>query len=357
MENITLCTEYLLNVNKTIISNNMKLFCMALDISLFEYNSNGFVILDNNFKIPQHALIYTFAKSVLDKHNKSIDDYKIILRGCVKKGKTHFDICMGYGEYHEIHKDDCTNVETISDFHMYINFNKCDDILTIATDLNKTVQADEPNIDEIYIYRPQAFSSFITYHMGTYYFTEEVNDINNILNLGLFRVSLEFVNKNNDFECGCNYPNLSDIFENEEQLYKVYEGIYPFSINKEQFVTDIKNTSINDIRCIPRKITENVISISDNLYIKEILDKYDYTFEKLYKSMFPGEYCCEKFTIEHYPSIYDEDSTTKESDINSKSLDYKCSGLMTVPSETKKIMIEINDYMKINNINYIKIVM
>jgi len=357
MENITSCTEYLLNVNKTIVSNNMKLFCTAIDIALDKYNSNGFVILDNNFKIPQHALIYTFAKSVLDKNNESIDNYKIILRASVKKGKTYFDSCTGYGEYHEIHKDDCINVETICDFHMYINFNNCDDILTIATDLNKTIQDDEPNIDEIYIYRPQAFSSFMTYHIGTYYFNEELNGMNNILNNGLFRVSLEFVNKNNDFHCGCNYPNLSDIFENEEELYKVYDFIYPFSSNKDQFVTDMKNTSINDIRCVPCKITETVISISDNLYIKEILDKYGYTFEKLYKSMFPGEYCRENFTIEHYPSIYDEDSTTKESDINVKSLDYKCIGLNTVPSETKNIMIEINDYMKIHNINYIKIIM
>ena len=360
MENIKICTKYILNVNESIISNNMKLFCLALDKALTTYDSDGFVILDNNFKIPHHALIYNFAKSVLDKKKISIDDYKIILRASSKTGKQYYDLCLGYGEYHEIQKsNDITTVEPIGDFHMYVNFNNCDDILTLSTDLNKTILDDEPNMNEINIFRPPAFSSLTTHHMGTYYLKEvKETDINidNLLKNGLFKVSLEFVNKNSDFECLFDYPNFSDIFENEAELYDVYETIYPFSINKNLFVTDIKNTSINDIRCISDKITEEVVSVSDNFDFKEILEKYDYTFEKLYKSLFPGEYCCENFIIEHYPSVYNDDSTTPDSCINMKSTNYKCCGPVTVPSDTNKIIKEINEYMKIHNIKYIKII-
>jgi hypothetical protein len=360
MESLTLCTKYKLNVNEKIISNNMKLFCIALDIGLNNYNSNGFSILDKNFKIPQHALIYTFAKAILDKQNKSMDDYKIILRACVKKGRKYFDMCMGYGEHHEIHESsNCSRIDVVNDFHIYINFNDNDDIVTVATDLNKTIVDNEPNINEICICLPQVFSSLMTQHIGTYYFKEDVSDtdpdITNLLQNSLFRVGLEFVSKNNDFECGCNYPNLSDVFENEEELYKLYDGIYPFSINKTLFVTDIINTSINDIRCISYNITEEVISISNNVFFRELLEKYGYTFEKFYKSMFPAEYSSENFIIEHYPEVYDVDSTTPETDINIKSLRHRCSGLITVPSNTKKIFLEINNYMKINNIKYIKI--
>lgn len=356
MENITLCTKYQLNVNEKIISNNMKLFCNALDVGLDKYNSNGWCILDNNFKIPQHALIYTFVKSVLDKQNKLIDDYKIILTSCIRSGRKYYDHSMYYGEYHDFHKSgNCIN-DIVNDFQMFIFFNNDDEIVKLTTDLNKTIVENEPIINEICIFRPQLFTSLIGCHIGTYYLKEETDtDVHSVFNNSLFSVNLEFVNKNDHFDCEFNYPNLSDVFEDEEELYKIYDNLYPFSINKELFVTDIINTSINDLTCISYNITEELISISDNLFFKEILEKYGYTFEKLYKSMFPGEYTSENFIIEHYPDVYDDDSIVLETDINIKIPGLKCSGFITVPSDTKKIFLEINDYMKINKINYIKI--
>jgi len=358
MENINLCTKYILDVNESILSNNMKLFCLSLNSALTKYNSNGFVILDNSFKIPHHALIYTFAKSFMDEKNKSIDDYKIILRACHKTGRKYFDSGFGYGEYHAIQKSNDIDVDSmLCDFLMFINFNNCDDIVTIATDLNKKILDNEPNINELYIFRSHPFTSLTGYHMGNYFF-KEVNmiSIDNLLINGLYSISLEFVNKNNDFYTQYNYPNMSDIFKNEQELYEIYDKIYNFYTNKELFVTDVINMSINDITCIPKKIEETVISISDNLYFKELLERYNYTFEKLYKSMFPGEYSNENFIIEHYPEVYYDDSTIPETDINIKSKYHRCSGLYTVPTDTKKILLEINEYIKMNEILYIKII-
>jgi hypothetical protein len=356
MDNITTCVKYNFNDSEEIISNNMKLYCTALNVGLSNFHSNGFSILDNNFKTPQHELLYYLIKSVFDnKFNISIDNYKIIIRTTTESGRSYYDIDFDYGENHDVKTSEGNIINTcVSEFQMDIYFNNSDDnIITIGTNMNKDIKDNEPNIDEIIIFRPQMFSSFTNHHMGTYYFNE-INTNIDYLEKGLFKLCVDIINKNT--EIVGNYPNISDVFENESDIYKVYDGLYPFFKNKELFVNNVIDTRLENLEFNIDIMNEKIISISKNVYLKTILKKYDYTFEKLYKSMFPGVYSSENFEITYYDKIYENIDFMDHSDININDENRKCAGYQVIPVETKNIILLINNYMKLINVNYIKII-
>ena len=108
MNNLTTTTvKYLFNIDNDIICNNMICFTESF-ISAIEniYNNcNGFTILDSdNIKTPQHSLIYNFVLSVTNKYNINLDDYYMIMRSSIKNNNMNFDLCTGFGEYHDIIK-------------------------------------------------------------------------------------------------------------------------------------------------------------------------------------------------------------------------------------------------------------
>ena len=351
MNNITTCNNYSFNNYKEIVSNNMKLFCIALNQ---QSNSNGFYILDDNFKTPQHQIIYYLIKSVTDSKSISMEDYNIVLRGCVKDTRVNYDMYIDYGENHDMKTTDGNTIQGfVNDFQMMLYFNDNENNIIIGTDLDKNNIDNEPIINEITFFRPQMMSSFTNCHIGSFILTINNKIEKNMLKENNFFISVDFIKKN----IGIieNYPIISNVFENENELYKTYDILYPFYKNKELFVNNITETRLDGIEFNNIIINEKKIYASDNnTFLNLLLKKNNYTFEKLYKSMFPGVYSNEKFVIEHYSENY-SDSDIPIEDINCNFENCKCIGYQNIPKETRNIIFKINEYMKFYDISYLKL--
>jgi len=352
MNKITSFVKHNFNIDEEIISNNMTLFSIAIGKAIYKIdrNANGYLILDiDNFNTPQHALIYNLIKSIADKHNLHLDDYFMVMRSCIKYGRDCYDMCSGYGEYHDIINQTGEIVNDCCDFRADIYYNNSDDVITIGTDLNKNNTETIPKINEITLIRPRKMSAFIGSHYGSYYLTDShyLNKDKDIMGSAIYKTTIEFFNKSNG-KLNYNYPNFSDIVEDEKELYTYYESYYPFLKNKEKFVNNTKDTTIEDIELVANTLSKNNQSSSGNVFIRNLLDSHNYTFETLYKSMYPGEYPDENFEINHYDKCYANNANTRVEDINQQ-FHHKCIGYQTVPAETREIISELCNYMKTNN--------
>jgi hypothetical protein len=316
--------KYDVNVDEDEVCNYMKLFIEKIQ----RFGENGFLILDTNvFNIPQHEFIYNLVNSVLKNYKIDSDDYYMVMR-CSDIGiKKHYDICSGFGEKHEIIRSDGKTVREYCDLVLHIYFNDNDNILSIGTDLKNNNSDKKPQINELSLFRPRKLSACLMHHANNYF----IKDTNNLdqLDKRLYKVWIDFINKNNGKPT---YPNLSDVISNEDDLYFNYSYYTPF----------LNNVPIENIKINSNILELNTESCSSNNYIKNKLDDHDYTFDRLYKSMYPGVYKEEGFEIIHYDEVYTSNTGLKVDYINE---DNRCIGFQTVPIETRKIFIELRNYM------------
>jgi hypothetical protein len=337
------------NINEEIISNNMILFTTAIGklIDNVDKHANGFLMLDiDNFNTPQHALIYNLIKSVTDKQNINLDDYFMVMRSCIKYGRDCFDMYADYGEYHDIITPSGTTVRDCCEFSADIYFNDSDDVITIATDLNKNNTDTIPQINEITLIRPRKMSALIGSHRGFYYLTDP-DCCSRIKDGSRYETTIEFFNKKTGKLLN-SYPNFSDVVKDETELYAMYERYYPFSKNKEKFVNNTEDITIEGIELVANTISNNSLSSSADVFLRNLLDSYHYTFETFYKSLYPGEYTEENFEIKHYDECFANDACTPIKDINNR-FRHKCVGNQTVPVHTREIILEMCNYMKTNH--------
>jgi hypothetical protein len=324
--------KYELDIDEDDVCRYIKLFMEKVQ----RFGENGFFILDtNNFNIPQHEFIYNLVNSVLKKFKIDQDDYYMIMR-CSDVGiKKPYDMCSGFGEKHKLTRSDGKTISDYGDLVLHIYFDDNDNILTLGTDLKKNNTDTKPQINEISLIRPRKLSAYLMHHSNNYF----IRDTNN-LDKRLYRICIEFVNKNIGKP---NYPFLSDAISNEYILYGFNNNYTPF----------LNNISIENIKINSNVLEKNEESCSSNIYIKNKLDEHDYTFDRLYKSLYPGVYNEEGFEITHYDEVYTCNTGIKIEYINENN---RCIGFQTVPIETKKIFIELRNYMINNNFYNIKII-
>lgn len=345
MNKITSFVKHEFNINEEIISNNMILFASVMN-KIGKY-TNGYLMLDvDNFNTPQHALIYNLISSVTDKHDINLDDYYIVMRSRANYGRDYFDMYSGYGEYHDIITPDGTIISDCCDFRAQIYYNNWENGIIIGTDLNKNNKETITKINEITLIRPRMMSMFVGSHFGEFAFTDSDHISKDKLMGGFYSTTLEFFNKCRG-KLNVNYSNFSAI-EDEEELYKYYENYHCFK-NKERFVNNSIDTKLENIELVAN--TQPLITQSsyDNDFVRNLLDSRNYTFETLYKSLYPGEYPDENFEIKHYDKCYSAKATTLIENINQKNHD-KCVGYQTVPAQTKEIISELCNYMEKNNV-------
>jgi hypothetical protein len=347
MNNLTTAIKYKINVNEKDASENIKMFnfCSQYMIEHFDSNANGFVLFDYEvFKTPHQLLIYNLIKSATDKHNIDLDNYHIIIRPSIERGRTYYDMCIGYGEYHNIITPEGNIINDCGNFQMDLFFNELDDIINIGTNLTKKNTENEPIINKLVLFRPQLFSAFINNHSGTYYFKQLNNITEHNFSLGLVKFGIDFIDKSNGI---VNYPKFSEIFQNEDSLHDYYYKYYNFEVNNDLFINNVLNTKLDSVEVIADIIELNIHSCSTNTDLKNILEKYNYTFEKLYRSMYPGVYNEPDNEIIHYKM--DEGTGVVVEDINLV-FNHKCIGFQTMTENTRKIISEIHDYMKNNGL-------
>lgn len=344
MNNIATSFKFELNVDEQILSENFKMFCFCSQFITrnFDPNCNGFLLFDYEIiKTSYQLLIYNLIKTATDKKNIILDNYNIIIRPVVQEEDAFYDIYIDYGEYHDIKNSEGNIIEDCCDFKLDIFLKKTDNIINIGTDLTKQNTENEPIINNIYLFRPQIFSAFLSCHSGNYFFKHEDN--NKDINCCCSSLSIEFIHKNNG---SVNYPKFSDVFQNEQIIHNYCCNFFK---NNNLDIDNILHTKFDNIQVISNIINENN-DVSSNTFILKILEKYNYTFEKLYRSLFPGVYNEPNNEIKHY-DIY-ENTDTSIDDINMV-FNHKCIGMQTITINTRNIISEITEYMKINDIYYI----
>jgi hypothetical protein len=348
MNILNTAVKYGFNVNEDIISNNMIQFTLAINELTCEYdsNSNGFAILDlDNIKTPQEGVVYCIIKSLTDMYNIVLNDYNIIVRNSTVYVK-EYDLCSGYGEYHDINKSDGSIENDCSELQIEIYYNDTEDIMGISTDLTKDIEENYPKINEITFFRPRKLSALMNYHLAELYMVENENKAMNEIRPGvLHKTAINFISKSRG---KLNYPKLSEVITDEQQLYDKYaNNCKLFESNIELFVNNIANNTLEDIELIGNVIENQRQSSSDNSYISNILETHNSSFEKLYKSLFPGSYDNEESRI-------DEEGYKAERDDDNE-MSHKCVGQYKLSQNTKNILNDMHNYMKINNYDIITI--
>jgi hypothetical protein len=343
MDTSSTIVKFLFNINEEIISNNMMLFTKCSDIMIddFDKDSDGIAILDiENITTPQQGLIYNIIKSITDLHNIDLNEYHIVFRSSIKYGKEGYDLYSDYGELHNIIKSDGSIERDFGDFHIVINYNDSDNILNIMSDLTKDNREECPQINELTFFRPLKLSACMSTHYTTYYLTDEKYE--------LYKTYIDFIKKNRG---NVHYTDVSDIIKTEEQLYEEYDNGNSniFSEHKDFFVNNTIDQKLENIELIGSVLDKNSRSCTNDTIIRNILESYNYTFEKLYKSMYPCQYCDEGFDICDYSDCNIDHPHVDTNDINVIHDNYACIGMKIVPEDTRKIIKEIANYMKLNN--------
>jgi hypothetical protein len=302
-------------IDKQILSNNMINFIEIT--SRYSYD-NGYMAFDyNNIELSQHKFLYDAIKNFLDKSEIQIDDYNIIIRSSTKLDNQYYDFSSGYGERYKIVGPDEETIDLLPNFEIIMFFNKLyeDDIIYIYTDLKNTNIELKPEINKITIRIPDNSSISAAQH-GGFFFRKDKKDLEiyDLTEKKLFFINIALIHKSYGKS---DYSPLSGFIKNKNNLY-----------NMEDAIVDVN------------MVDENVQSCSENFYIKDILENMNYSFERLYKTMYPGVYSEENCELLNYNPIY-ENIEPVNNHLNPNSIE----GFHNFPPLTKKIFNILIDYM------------
>lgn len=329
-----------------LIRNNFILFSRNLPLLLDnDYpNCNGFVLLDLNIHSACDFVtcLQGILKEVFNKVNLYSNEYYIIMRTAVERGRAYYDIDSEMGEWHELSQNNST-IRTNADFSLTININQTNEILKFITNLNKedTKGNKEPNIREITLIRPTIMNGFFSIHDANYYRSsiKDTTDCKCVIQDGLHVLSFDLIKKDKGELI---YPKLHDILLDNKTLESSFYGDFDdFDEIKDYCFSDIENFTAN----YKNSIVLDDIPHNDNSAIDPILKENDFTLMLFFHSLFPGVYEDSLKPQKFYDECYSSDATLTHDLININVPGHTCLGYSCIHDKVKNVLNNIIQYM------------
>lgn len=328
--------------NELVVKNLLHLAkSLSLMTELVAPESNGYSIFDlNDIQTAEENIISRILVEITKKNNIDISNYYAIIRATQEDYDLDLcDMCAGYGEYHTFKDKNNNIVEDVGDFVIQIFVREADDIMTVTTDLiKKDSTLQEPKINEVTLHRGREMYSHIMEQGGCLLLkTAETTSETNFGYDGQWSFTIQFHNKSDIQEGSLEYPKFKDAL-----------------ITKSDFLNNNERIQLENV-ISSTKIENNVkFSCSNDLKIKSLINNY--SFELLYKSLFPGNYKG-VWDIRPKPNlIKNTDERFAEMHNMNKDRERKLEGEYVVNYETKEIMNKLYEFMIMNDINTLTLI-
>jgi hypothetical protein len=328
--------------NELVVKNLLQLAKnLPLMTELVSSESDGYSLFDlNDIHSAEENIISRILVEMTKKNNIDINNYYIIIRATQEDYDIDIcDMCAGYGEYHTF-KDKNGNIKNdVGDFVIQIFVKEADDIITVTTDLIKNDSTlQEPKINEVTLHRGREMYSHIMEQGGSLLLkSAQTTSETNFGNDGQWSFTIQFHNKNDVQEGSFEYPNFKDVL--------ILKGEFLNNNERVQLENVISNTKIEN---------EVKLSCSNDLKIKSLINNY--SFEMLYKSIFPANYKGD-WDIRYKQNLINntDERFAKKADMN-KDRERKLEGEYIVHYETKEIMNKLYEFMIMNDINTLTLI-